>query len=160
MIFKNIFVCTTDTVSGIGGPINSETLETIYFLKKRPFDKKIMIVAGSLSQIRKFKEWNKEAEAFASKYWPGSTSIIINGQGFRIPKSKKMQKFLIKHGPMYLTSANISGQSPLTLKGAKKTFKEVSKFYFFGKLSNQPSNIYNFDTKKWIIRKEQKKTYN
>ena len=78
MNLEDIFICTTDTVTGIGGPINEKTLETIYFLKKRPKNKKIMILVGSLDQAKSFKEWNNLATETALKYWPGAYSIKMD----------------------------------------------------------------------------------
>ncbi|EFF41235.1 Sua5/YciO/YrdC/YwlC family protein [Mycoplasmopsis alligatoris] len=152
MNFSDIFLCSTDTVCGIGGPINNESLKKIYFLKDRPLDKKIMIVVGSIDQARQFKQWNNKADEFAQKYWPGAVSIIVNNQGFRMPNSLKMQKFLLKNGPMYLTSANLSGNDPLNLEQAKNVFKEITNVYDFCKPSNKPSDIYNVDTNQWLYR--------
>ncbi|QSF13892.1 Sua5/YciO/YrdC/YwlC family protein [Mycoplasma sp. Mirounga ES2805-ORL] len=150
MNFKDIFICTTDTVTGLGGPISQETLDAIYTIKKRPLTKKIMILVGSVDQARKFKEWNKEADLFAEKYWPGAYSVVVNKQGFRMPNNKQLIDFLLKHGPCYVTSANISGQEPLQLNEAKKIFTEIKNFYDFGSGSNEASKIFNIDTNEWI----------
>ncbi|WP_029513494.1 L-threonylcarbamoyladenylate synthase [Mycoplasmopsis primatum] len=150
MDFKDIFICTTDTVTGIGGPINQNTLECLYWLKNRPISKKIMILVGSIEQAKKFKEWNNVANEFALKYWPGAYSIIVNNQGFRMPNNKKLCEFLNKNGPMYVTSANISGQEPIDIKCANKIFPDVVHVYDFGAGNNQASKIYNLDTKTWI----------
>ncbi|OAB48862.1 Sua5/YciO/YrdC/YwlC family protein [Mycoplasmopsis gallinarum] len=149
---NDIFICSTDTVTGIGGPINQNTLDKIYELKQRPKNKKIMIVVGSIEQARNFKEWNYEADRFAQKYWPGAYSIVINNQGFRMPNNKMLCDFLLKNGPMYLTSANISGQNPIKLSEASKVFPEVKNIYDFGEStqSNEASKIYNLDIKEWI----------
>nr|WP_307927395.1 Sua5/YciO/YrdC/YwlC family protein [Mycoplasmopsis bovis] len=107
MNFEDIFICTTDTVTGIGGPVNENTLKCIYYLKNRPISKKIIILVGSIEQARAFKEWNNEADDFAAKYWPGAYSIIVNGQGFRMPNNSQLCQFLLKNGPMYVNiSAN------------------------------------------------------
>nr|WP_318030971.1 Sua5/YciO/YrdC/YwlC family protein [Mycoplasmopsis bovis] len=105
MNFEDIFICTTDTVTGIGGPVNENTLKCIYYLKNRPISKKIIILVGSIEQARAFKEWNNEADDFAAKYWPGAYSIIVNGQGFRMPNNSQLCQFLLKNGPMYVTKA-------------------------------------------------------
>ncbi|VEU70245.1 Sua5/YciO/YrdC/YwlC family protein [Mycoplasmopsis glycophila] len=150
--FEEIIICTTDTVLGIGGPVKKETLDTIYFLKKRPHSKKIMILVGSIEQARSFKEWNLEADELAKKVWPGSNSIIVNDQGFRMPDQKLLIDYLLVNGPLYMTSCNLSGEKPLELEMAKKVFPNVSHFYNFGKMSNVPSKIYNLDTNEVIKR--------
>ncbi|MEA4115635.1 Sua5/YciO/YrdC/YwlC family protein [Mycoplasma sp. 744] len=151
MNFDEIFICNTDTVCGIGGPVNQTTLETLYFLKKRNKNKKIMIIVGSIEQAQKFQQWNNEATQWANKYWPGPYSIVVNNQGFRMPKNKELCNFLIKNGPMYLTSANISGKAPIDLNNANEIFPLIKKIYHFhGKSSNQASKIYSLDENKWI----------
>ncbi|CBH40686.1 Sua5/YciO/YrdC/YwlC family protein [Mycoplasmopsis agalactiae] len=150
MDFNDIFICTTDTVTGIGGPVNDNTLKSIYYLKNRPISKKIIILVGSVGQAREFKEWNHEADEFAAKYWPGAYSVIVNNQGFRMPNNLKLCQFLIKNGPMYVTSANISGQEPIDISEASKYFPLVKNVYDFGKGNNKASQIYNLDEKKWI----------
>lgn len=150
--FKDIFICTTDTVTGIGGPVNKNTLDCLFYLKNRPKSKKIIILVATLEQARSFKEWNEKATEFALKYWPGPYSIIVNNQGFRMPYNKKLLDFLIKNGPMYVTSANKSGQNPIDIKDANKVFPEVKNLYDFGKSKskNKASKIYNLDIDEWI----------
>ncbi|VEU73215.1 translation factor, SUA5 domain (plasmid) [Mycoplasmopsis gallopavonis] len=150
--YSEIVICTTDTVVGIGGPINEEALSKIYELKKRPINKKIMILVGSIEQARTFWQWNEKADLMAQKLWPGANSIIINDQGFRMPNSPLLCEFLLQNGPLYMTSCNLSGEAPLSLEEAKKVFPDVSQFYDFGRPSGKPSTIYNLDTNKIIKR--------
>ncbi|WP_406616183.1 L-threonylcarbamoyladenylate synthase [Mycoplasmopsis hyopharyngis] len=153
MNFENIFFCTTDTVNGIGGPVCQETLDALFYLKNRPLEKKIMILVGSLKQAQEFKQWNQKATEVALKYWPGNYSIIINDQGFRMPNNKLLLDFLLKNGPMYVTSANLSGQKPIELSQANDIFPKIKQVYDFGKGSNVPSTIINLDTNETIKRK-------
>lgn len=150
MNFEKIFICTTDTVTGIGGPICQETLDALYYLKKRPKSKKIMILVASLKQAQSFKEWSKEANDLALKYWPGAYSIITNNQGFRMPNNKKLLEFLEKNGPMYVTSANISTQEPIDIKDANKVFPEVKNVYDFGKGKGIASHIIDAQSNEWL----------
>ncbi|SYV97809.1 tRNA(ANN) t(6)A37 threonylcarbamoyladenosine modification protein, partial [Mycoplasmopsis edwardii] len=55
--YSNLFVSTTDTVVGIGGKVSNQTLKEIYEIKKRPLDKKIIILVSSYEQLKQFKEW-------------------------------------------------------------------------------------------------------
>lgn len=152
MEFDDLFICTTDTVCGLGGPVNKETLKKIYFLKNRNLEKKIMIVVANLKQAKSFENWNSAADKIALKYWPGAVSIVVGNQGFRMPKCPLLQKFLEEHGPMYLTSANLSGQKPLTLLEASKQFPQIKKIYYFCRPSNKPSDIYIVEDDIWIRR--------
>ncbi|RXE94548.1 Sua5/YciO/YrdC/YwlC family protein, partial [Enterococcus faecalis] len=76
--------------------------------------------------------------------------IIVNGQGFRMPNNSQLCQFLLKNGPMYVTSANISGQDPIDISEANKYFPLVKNVYDFGRGNNKASFIYNIDEKKWI----------
>ncbi|MBZ4195257.1 Sua5/YciO/YrdC/YwlC family protein [Mycoplasma sp. U97] len=150
MDFDQIFICTTDTVTGLGGPVNQNTLDCIYHLKNRPLSKKVMILVGSIEQARKFKQWNDKADKFALKYWPGAYSLVINNQGFRMPNNDKLCEFLTKNGPMYVTSANISGEEPINIEDAHKIFPTVKNIYNFGQGSEEASKIFDLDTNKWL----------
>ncbi|UVD81588.1 Sua5/YciO/YrdC/YwlC family protein [Mycoplasma iguanae] len=145
--YDKIFITTTDTLVGIGC-FDYENLELIYELKKRPFDKKIIILVGSIEQARKFKNWNQQADELAKKYWPGPVSLIVNGQGFRMPNQQGLIDFLLEKGPAFVTSANLSGQNPLTFEQAIENFKEVKTAYNFGKGSNIASTIIDVGTGK------------
>ncbi|VEU78260.1 L-threonylcarbamoyladenylate synthase [Mycoplasmopsis columbinasalis] len=149
--WDSIFICDTDTVCGIGGPVNSQTLTLLYEAKHRPLEKKIMILVGSLAQAQIFPQWNQNATEWAQKHWPGAYSIIVNNQGFRMPNCEKLCQFLIKNGPMYVSSANISGSAPIHLNEAQKTFPFINNVYSFDCThSDKPSQIFNLDTNEWI----------
>ncbi|MFU2193274.1 L-threonylcarbamoyladenylate synthase [Mycoplasma sp. 4079] len=151
--YKDIFLVSTDTVPGLGSFVSPETLEALYELKQRPLDKKMVIVVGSLEQAQGFAQWNEEANAFAIHKWPGANTIIVNDQGFRMPACKAFQEFLIKNGPMYLTSANLSGQpASKTLEEAKAQFPMIQNVIDFCEGTGTPSTIYNLDTRETIRR--------
>lgn len=69
-----------------------------------------------------------------------------------MPNQPELLKFLNENGPMYVTSCNLSGESPIDIKDASKIFPEVKNIYNFGEGSkdHKPSKIYNLDTKEWI----------
>ncbi|MGZ9796860.1 L-threonylcarbamoyladenylate synthase [Mycoplasma sp. 4013] len=151
-VYDEMFICSTDTVVGLGGPVQDDILEQIYRLKQRKTDKKVIILIGNIEQVRKFKQWNKQADDIAKQKWPGATTIIVNNQGFRIPNNNQLINFLIKNGPMYVSSANISGYKPINIKDAQKVFPMIKNVYDFGVGSGKPSTIINLDTKQIIER--------
>lgn len=53
---NEIFIATTDTLIGIGSKINDSNLKEIYKLKKRSKDKKIVIIVGSVDQLKKIEK--------------------------------------------------------------------------------------------------------
>lgn len=145
--YNNLFLVSTDTVAGLGC-FNKDDIALLYELKNRPLDKKIIILVGSLEQARSFPQWNNQAEQLASQYWPGSVSLIVNDQGFRMPDLAPLQQFLLQNGPAYVTSANLSGQAPLDFAAATKVFPFIKNKYNFGKGSNIPSKIIDVKTLK------------
>ncbi|VEU76031.1 L-threonylcarbamoyladenylate synthase [Mycoplasmopsis columboralis] len=149
--FAQIHIFTTDTVTGVGGPVNEETLKVLYELKQRPLNKKIMILVASLEQAQKFPQWTEKATKTAQQYWPGAYSIIVNDQGFRMPKNEQLLQFLEQYGPMYVTSANISGNKPIQISQANDIFPQIKNVHDFGEGSNKASTIINLDKNGEII---------
>ncbi|UUM19567.1 MULTISPECIES: Sua5/YciO/YrdC/YwlC family protein [unclassified Mycoplasma] len=152
--YSKIHIFSTDTVTGIGGPISEQTLELLYELKNRPRDKKIMILVSSIQQAQKFKQWNDMATQVAEKYWPGAYSIIINDQGFRMPNNQLLLNFLEQNGPMYVTSANLSGSKPISIDQAHNIFPQVKNVHNFGESSGKPSTLINLDKNFQIIKRD------
>lgn len=146
--FKDIFICTTDTVTGLGINIYHENPNLIYELKNREPEKKLIIVVGSIEQARSLKFWSKEAEVYAKKYWPGAVTLIVNDQGIRMPNNLKLQQFILEEGPFYLTSANKSGKNPIDIKDSRNIFPEIEKIYDFGAGSGKSSIIIDIKTGK------------
>lgn len=146
--YNKIIISTTDTVVGIGTKVFGGDLEKVYELKNRPLDKKIIILVGSIEQAKLFSQWTNEAEEMAKQVWPGAVSLIVNNQGFRMPNQEGLIQFLLKEGPHYMTSANISGNPTLSLEEAKKTFPMIKKVYNFGKGTNISSKIIRVEDKK------------
>ncbi|MGL5617587.1 MAG: Sua5/YciO/YrdC/YwlC family protein [Metamycoplasmataceae bacterium] len=137
-----IFITTTDTLIGIGSKINDKNLNKIYELKKRTIDKKIVIVIGSINQLKKLEKLDDNALKYINKYWPGPTTLIINGNAYRMPNNEELLSLIIEEGPFFLTSANISGEKDCkTLEEAKKMFPTINKVYNFGYGTNVASSI-------------------
>ncbi|MGV2392449.1 UNVERIFIED_CONTAM: hypothetical protein O8I53_05420 [Campylobacter lari] len=63
-----------------------------------------------------------------------------------MPDQNGLIKMLLEKGPMYVTSANISGKKPIDIKDANLVFPQVKNIYNFGECSNKASQIYNADT--------------
>ncbi|MDW2860937.1 Sua5/YciO/YrdC/YwlC family protein [Mesomycoplasma ovipneumoniae] len=153
-IYKNskLFICSTDTVVGLGSFYHDLDLDAIYKIKNRDVSKKIVTLVGKISQIKPLISPSnyKILKQKSKKYWPGAVTFIIEKKSFRIPGLKKYQDLFIKNGPAFVTSANISGQKPLNFNGARQLFWQITKFYDFGHGSGQPSKIYDIDLKTWV----------
>jgi len=140
--YEQLFLTTTDTVTGIGAPVSKENYEAILDLKQRDPDKGFIIMVGSLEQARKFKDWSPKAEKLAAEHWPGEVTLALSEKvALRMPGFLALRDLIIALGPVYMTSANEQGEAPLKLSQAKETFYEIRKFYDFGKGSGTPSMI-------------------
>ncbi|TVQ53244.1 MAG: Sua5/YciO/YrdC/YwlC family protein [Spirulina sp. DLM2.Bin59] len=134
----------TDTVPALGTlPIHGEQ---IFHLKQRQPDKPLILlgaawqdfapyVAGTAAERR---EW----EAIAQQYWPGPLTLVLpatdrvpatmNPQnpgtiGIRVPDQAFALELLRESQPLATTSANRSGQPPLTRFGEiQATFPTVA----------------------------------
>ncbi|MBX4209843.1 MAG: Sua5/YciO/YrdC/YwlC family protein [Mollicutes bacterium PWAP] len=152
--YKNIFIATTDTILGIGAPIKDSNKELIYELKKRPKAKNLIIMISSLEMgLKNFENiFTDKAIKYAKKYWPGNTTLVFNDDiAIRIPNNNKLIKMIDEIGPIFMTSANISGEKNYSLKKAKKVFKDkITNFYDFGKMSGKSSKIIDIRTGKFL----------
>lgn len=86
----------------------------------------------------------------AQKFWPGATTLVLSSaMSVRWPANIELCALIAKIGPIYMTSANISGQKPYSLAKAKEVFAgKIKTFYDFGKGSNRPSKIIDVKTGK------------
>ena len=144
-------IIPTDTVIGVLA--NNENL--IYQIKDRPKEKKIILFVGNDSYLKNLSDIQKD---FLKKFWPGQVTVIKDGVSYRMPDDKYLLYILNKTGPLYSSSANVSGHDTIqnTLE-ANKEFN-VDKFYYSLVLvegitqKTTPSTVVNIDT--WEILRE------
>ena len=148
-MYKEVFIATTDTVPGIGAPVSEKNKKAIYKIKNRPFSKQLIIMVSSIKMAQSLKGWNDKATIVAKKFWPGATTIVVDKTlAVRMPNNKGLLKLIESLGPIYMTSANASGERELTFEEAKKFFKEeIKKHYDFGKGNGKASMIIDLDGK-------------
>lgn len=145
--YEELFLTTTDTVTGIGAPVSKENFKAIVDVKSRDPKKPFIIMVGSLKQAESFKEWTPKAAKLAKEYWPGATTLVLSDTlALRLPDSKELRDLILQLGPVYMTSANISGEPALPLEEAKGAFYEIKTFYNFGAGSGKPSQIIDVKT--------------
>ena len=120
---SELFLISTDTVPGVGGILNDDVKNKIMKLKKIKEYKKFAILVANIEQARKFSEWNDNADKIGLKYWPGALSIALDTYALRIPNCPKIIKLLEKIGPIYLSSANLHNEKPMSFIDAKKAFQ-------------------------------------
>jgi L-threonylcarbamoyladenylate synthase len=109
----------TDTVYGLGcAASRPQAIEAIYALKRRPPEKRVAILVGSLDAVD-LDAWQVDDRArdLASRYWPGALSLVLPSragddasQSFRAPDHPVALALIEAAGPMYVTSANVSDE--------------------------------------------------
>ncbi len=143
-IYKELFLTTTDTVTGIGAPVSKHNEDALMKIKNRSKGKKFVVMVASLDDAKKLNGWTKEATKIAEEVWPGQVTIIVSENlAVRVPSNSDLQTLLKAKGPCYMTSANYSGEPVMALEDAKEAFYEIHEFYDFGKQSGKPSTLIN-----------------
>jgi L-threonylcarbamoyladenylate synthase len=111
----------TDTVYGVAcAASRPERLEAMFELKGRPKEKRIPMLVTDLAGIPAGWTVDEGARALADRFWPGALTLILpssgdgTSQAFRAPNHLVAQALLQAAGPLFATSANVSGQ-PETL---------------------------------------------
>jgi L-threonylcarbamoyladenylate synthase len=126
----------TDTVYGIGAdPFRKEALARLYAVKGRPESKAIPILAADLDGVRRVAELSPEVAAQATRHWPGAVTLVLPRTeaappwvgdperatvAVRIPAHDDALALLGRCGPLAVTSANLSGEPPVTDAEAAK----------------------------------------
>lgn len=140
----NIIIYPTDTVYGVGGIIEEETLIKIYKAKSRSFSSPLIALVNSLEKVKEIafiENKNQEKiEKLIKAFWPGGLTIILkkkevvpsimvsNGEtvGVRMPNHKKALEIIESAGGILATtSANISGENtPSSFEELSEEFKK------------------------------------
>lgn len=143
-------IVDTDTVFGIV----SLDKKNIYKIKKRPHYKKLVVFIKDFKDLNLFSA--NEIEVL-KKYWPGKLTVIKNKIGYRVPNNKFLLNLLDRVSYLYSSSANISGQDPITdIDQAQKIFaKWANKLIIVDNKVNhdpfdKPSTIINLDTNRVV----------
>ena len=166
-----VAVTPTDTVWGLVAKLTAANLERIYELKGRDKSKPLIIFAPSIAQLQTISTgWNPYIQSIAEKYWPGALTIVmprsknlpewVNPElstiGMRIPRSKAVSELLADNGLLLSTSANLSGQEPVSnYQEAIDVFGDKVDFIIDDDetCSNQASTIIEYkDSKLKVLR--------
>lgn len=121
----------TDTVPALAA--RPEHAELIYAAKRRPPEKPLILMGASLSDLLPYVVGDAAALAIwqrlTAQHWPGQLTLVLpmsdrtpptlnpsgtGTLGIRVPNHPTALALLARTGPLATTSANLSGQSPLT----------------------------------------------
>lgn len=170
---NEIIAIATDTLYGLCGSLFSpKSITKINSLKKRPDDKPLLVLAGSIDQVKKIAdELSPEIENILDMLWPGPITVILpaksatiaervnskNGSiAIRIPNHEKLRTLLNQCGPIVAPSANISGQLPCTsVEEIEAAFGVALPILTFdGFPTGQPSTIIQWIPGRWTLIRE------
>lgn len=175
----NVVSFPTDTVPALG--VRPENSEQIYALKQRATDKPLILMAATLQELEPFltaqalqeSDWSR----ITAQYWPGALTLVLPASdrlplamnpkgdktiGVRVPALTWAREILSETGPLATTSANLSGQPPLTTQTViAQAFPTVftldcgdQNHLPLG--NNQPSTVAQWTGKQWqILRSSQ-----
>ncbi len=121
----------TDTVPALAA--RPDKAELIFAAKRRSPDKPLILMGATFRSLLPYIRGSNEElqlwEQVAQEYWPGALTLVLpssdqvpkvmnpenpNTIGVRIPNCDIAQKIMAETGPLATTSANLSGESPLT----------------------------------------------
>lgn len=109
----------TDTVYGIGCLADdAAALERVFAAKRRPPDKAIAWLVGSLTDAEQAGfTFDDNARALAAAFWPGGLTLVLAAasgdrptQGFRVPDHPTALALIAAAGPLAASSGNRSGE--------------------------------------------------
>ena len=115
----------TDTVYGVGCRWvgDRQPRERLFELKQRPAERRVPVLVDSLQQaVEQGYEADDRIERLARRFWPGPLTIVLpfgadapapdgeETQAFRAPDHPVALALIGAVGPLYVSSANLSGQ--------------------------------------------------
>jgi L-threonylcarbamoyladenylate synthase len=139
----------TDTVYGIGAdPFCEPAVANLFVLKGRPGIKPVSILVASIAQARLLAVFDERATRAAAGGWPGPLTLVLprapglpawlgdlesDSIGVRVPDHTGALALLEAFGPVAVTSANRSGESPpADDEGARVVFGDLVAVYLPG----------------------------
>ena len=117
LLSGGVAVIPTDTVYGLAAhPDFPGAVERLYTIKGREQAKPIALLAADFDAASRFVGGiGGKAEEIANERWPGALTLVVRGEGLRVPDHEWTRSLLAKCGGLLrVTSANLSGRRPAT----------------------------------------------
>lgn len=161
----------TDTVCGIScSYLSKKGFDSIYRLKKRPLDKPLAVLIANIETISLFADISKKALKPLIPFLNNGMTLIIPRKNslpkhlldqspniaLRIPNHKKTLSIIKECGPLICTSANISGEPPISSKEESEKQFGKNTLFIEGEMpiSKTPSSILSFLDGKYQLLRE------
>ncbi len=166
-LFGKVIIFPTDTVYGIGCLYEDiDSIKRIYEIKNRDYTKPMVILCSNMNQVNSLIKSGQNLPEHLKKHWPGKLTIIFfknenvydiisSGKetvGIRIPGNEISLNLLEKHGPMVVTSLNISNEPAITkFNDVLRYSDKVDYIIEGGDLDSAPSTVYDL-TENRVLR--------
>ncbi len=156
-----LYILPTDTCYGIAGNFTQEDFAKIYELKGRDAAKKLAFLVRDFDELSQIAIISDEQKIFLKNYLHPFSVLLPPNPEYNFPDFLKIDNYplisvriweifldekILKnlHFPLFLTSANLSGQKEATtLQEANSIFPDIQGFD--GGICNNPaSNIFSF----------------
>lgn len=160
IIKGGIGVIPTDTVYGlVCDALNIDSVDKIYKLKKRDYNKPLVILVSNIEMLKKcIKNLNDLELDIINKYWPGELTIVFKKSNYipdivaggtdeiaiRMPNNKELVDLINSvDRPLVATSANVSSQDTITnINKLEDSIKDNIDFIIDGgTINNSASTI-------------------
>ena len=151
-----VVLLPTDTIYGLHALANDASSAKIAAIKGRDAEKRFVIIAASVAQLVAI---GAEVPSRLNNIWPAPlTAILLRGSetiAARVPDLKWLRELLERTGPLISTSANRSGEPPITLATALhvELLRRIDGVADAGPQNGKPSAIVDFtETEPRFIR--------
>ncbi len=153
-----IIAYPTDTLYGLGvDATNATAVSQLFSLKQSPPEKNFLVMVRDVAMLSRYVTFSSFASALLSECWPGAVSLLIPcGDsallgtvtrspyiGFRMPDHPFREAFFrYCDTPITSTSANLSGQTPLsTPADIQEQFPDIGYVVDGGVCAGAPSTV-------------------
>lgn len=136
----------TDTVYGLHCCVyKPDSLERIYSLKARDRNKPCIVIIHHMEDLKNLGIFpDDQTLSLLHKLWPNPISVVLPAPdpsldyltrgtyslAIRMPDQPQLQEILKQTGPLISTSANLSGEPPITsIPQAQQLFGDQVDFY-------------------------------
>lgn len=170
-----IVITPTDTIYGImGDSLNEDVIRKVFEIKKRPFNKPLLLLMDSFEMVEQYTEEISEKERLLmDRYWPGLVTFILKKNdkvselitsgndtvGIRIPNNKDLLEIIRRlNRPVISTSANITGTEVITNTQLleKDLIDNIDYIEDGGEVESESSTIIKIEDNKLVVLREGK----
>ena len=151
-----VVLLPTDTIYGLHALANDASSAKIAAIKARDAEKRFVTIAASIEQLVAI---GAEVPSILNNIWPAPlTAILRSGSetiAARIPNLSWLRDLLQRTGPLISTSANRSGEPPITIAEAlpDELLRAIDGVAEAGPQNGKPSAIVDFtETEPRFIR--------